>query len=67
MTDRALGKALAGAVLTEASVRAQWEAAVQACDEAERVDALAALREVIAFKRSLERWILARSQRAVTT
>lgn len=67
MTDRDLGTALAGAVATESSVRAQWEAAVRSGDQAERDSALGTLREAIALKRSLERWITARSRRAVTT
>jgi hypothetical protein len=65
MTDRQLTSALAGAVATELTVRAQWETACRDLDHAERDSALGALREAIALKRSLERWISARSSRAV--
>ena len=66
MTTPELGVALAQVTRTEALARAAWETACRDLTDAERDDAMTVLRQAIALKRVLERWLTARAIRAVT-
>jgi hypothetical protein len=63
MTNEALATALVQVEDSEHSIRADWERAARVNDVEERDAILKVLREAIAFKRALERWIMVRQRR----
>lgn len=65
MNDTAIASTLVQVEAAEQGIRAAWEQAARANEVDERDDTLKVLREAIAFKRALERWITARSRRTV--
>lgn len=65
MTIDAIASVLNQVDAAEQVIREEWERAARANEVEARDDTLKVLREAIAFKRALERWITARSRRTV--